>query len=212
MTRDDEFEEFLKRRTLLAKAVDEDIEPPRALDEVVLNQARKAVDTRRPSPITTRWAVPVALAATILLCLSIALNVGLHPRAEPETAAPASPAPESHTLASQTAAAPANPAPPSQAAAAPAAAGRAAPANAAEERAPQPTESPALARADAKREAPRTPSAPHPQDPKVWLAQIDALRAAGKTSEADAEMRRFRSAFPNYPAKPPAPASSEPPK
>jgi hypothetical protein len=34
--------------------------------------------------------------------------------------------------------------------------------------------------------------------PSVWLAEIDALRRAGRNSEADAEMRRFRSVYPDY--------------
>jgi hypothetical protein len=53
---------------------------------------------------------------------------------------------------------------------------------------------------------------PHPQDPKTWLEQIAALRAEGKTAQADAEMQRFRAAFPAYPAKPGPPAPSEPSK
>jgi hypothetical protein len=52
----------------------------------------------------------------------------------------------------------------------------------------------------------------HPADPKDWLQKIDALRAAGKIGLADAEMRRFRAAFPGYAVKPTPPASSEPPK
>jgi hypothetical protein len=34
--------------------------------------------------------------------------------------------------------------------------------------------------------------------PSVWLADIAALRRAGRDSEADAELRRFRSAYPDY--------------
>jgi hypothetical protein len=34
--------------------------------------------------------------------------------------------------------------------------------------------------------------------PAVWLADIAALRRAGRASEADAELRRFRSAYPDY--------------
>jgi hypothetical protein len=34
--------------------------------------------------------------------------------------------------------------------------------------------------------------------PAVWLADISALRRAGRVTEADAEMRRFRSVYPNY--------------
>jgi hypothetical protein len=34
--------------------------------------------------------------------------------------------------------------------------------------------------------------------PSVWLADIAALRRAGRNSEADAEFRRFRGAYPGY--------------
>lgn len=63
------------------------------------------------------------------------------------------------------------------------------------------------ARADA---SPNAPLDRHPQlyssdplharAPSVWLADIAALRHAGRNSEADAEYRRFRSAYPGYSA------------
>ena len=34
--------------------------------------------------------------------------------------------------------------------------------------------------------------------PSAWLADIAALRRAGRNGEADAELRRFRSAYPDY--------------
>jgi hypothetical protein len=36
--------------------------------------------------------------------------------------------------------------------------------------------------------------------PSVWLADIAALRRAGRNNEADAELRRFRSTYPDYSA------------
>jgi negative regulator of sigma E activity len=36
------------------------------------------------------------------------------------------------------------------------------------------------------------------RNPAVWLEDIAALRRAGRDREADIEMRRFRSAYPNY--------------
>jgi hypothetical protein len=36
------------------------------------------------------------------------------------------------------------------------------------------------------------------RNPAVWLADITALRRAGRRAEADVEMRRFRSAYPDY--------------
>jgi hypothetical protein len=38
----------------------------------------------------------------------------------------------------------------------------------------------------------------HLRAPPVWLADIAALRRAGRSSDADAELLRFRSAYPNY--------------
>ena len=38
-----------------------------------------------------------------------------------------------------------------------------------------------------------------PPEPTHWLAQIGALRRAGRTREADAELQRFRRAYPGYP-------------
>lgn len=36
------------------------------------------------------------------------------------------------------------------------------------------------------------------RSPRVWLADIEALRRAGRNREADEELRRFRSAYPGY--------------
>jgi hypothetical protein len=38
----------------------------------------------------------------------------------------------------------------------------------------------------------------HARAPSAWLADIAALRRAGRNSEADAELRRFRGAYPDY--------------
>ena len=38
----------------------------------------------------------------------------------------------------------------------------------------------------------------HLRAPSVWLADIATLRRAGRNSEADAEYRRFRIAYPGY--------------
>ena len=39
----------------------------------------------------------------------------------------------------------------------------------------------------------------HARAPTAWLADIAALRRAGHDSEAEAELRRFRSTYPAYP-------------
>ena len=74
--RDEEFEAFLKRRTLLPDLPEMlgKLEPPTELDERVINEARTAIHAQRQPVRSSRWARPVALAATILLCLSIVLK------------------------------------------------------------------------------------------------------------------------------------------
>jgi len=50
-----------------------------------------------------------------------------------------------------------------------------------------------------KTDPPRAaPASPRERNPAVWLRDIAALRRAGRDSEADIEMRRFRSAYPDY--------------
>jgi hypothetical protein len=321
---DEEFEDFLKRRTVLpgSMSVDEKLEPPGALDDIVVKQAREALKAQRQPNRPPRWAMPVALAATVLLCLSVVLNVRLNTnrptanvqrmtavnedkapespridatsaprnnyapvdataRAESSTTASAdasafapsgrererresvsgdipshevilperkvagSPAPRPPVVAepaegpppaarapTASAATPAPTAPeltasgatpsaiaPAPTASAPtpapAATARTPPAPSAEApavvgdaRLAEAREQPALA----KRKANEVAAAPHPQDPKVWLQQIEALRAHGKNAQADAELRLFRAKFPGYATQPVPPASSEPPK
>lgn len=48
------------------------------------------------------------------------------------------------------------------------------------------------------RAAARVMDGAHVRAPSVWLADITALRRAGRTHEADAELLRFRSTYPNY--------------
>lgn len=42
-------------------------------------------------------------------------------------------------------------------------------------------------------------SDPIARAPAVWLAEVAALRRAGRRGEAEAELRRFRTAYPGYP-------------
>jgi hypothetical protein len=271
----DEFESFLRTRTLLPNGMSDDdkLEPPKALDAIVLQKAREAIRARRPLNRTPRWATPVALAATILLCLSIVLNVRLNTnrpaanlrqmtaatadKTSPAPASPAAPAsdgerreksaagiasneailPETKVVESRAPRPPivaeaATPLPSESKRANASAADKAevlanrtraatrpsseAPSTAAADKAAQLADrsrTPAQAAADTPSTANSAETAPprHPPDPKAWLQQIAALRADGKTAQADAEMRRFRAAFPAYPAKPTPPAPSEPP-
>jgi hypothetical protein len=325
---DDVFETYLQRRSVLP-ALGDELEPPAAVDTAVLAKARAAVQThevdsrvevaekgnpgagadraaaepgRLPTGRPPRWAVPMALAATVLLCLSVVINISLNTnrpspnrermaeaRADLKASALANATAESNTAAGVDAAASgaardrvANDREPAEsvsgeiasrevvlprAKVAGAAAPRApievestAPAQGAADLAPTPSASAAFAAAnsggrvaspapappgaapggsaepaDAKAApgsheprvaaadkavmlakqagvaaaegtpAPEAARAARPADPKVWLKEIEALRTAGKAGLADAEMRRFKAAFPNYaiPAAPP---------
>jgi hypothetical protein len=44
------------------------------------------------------------------------------------------------------------------------------------------------------------------RDPEVWLADIAALREAGRWSEADAQLRRLKAAYPSFEPNPVEPA------
>jgi hypothetical protein len=104
--RDDEFEIYLKRRVRLdrrLRSLDRP-EPPAELDRIIIAQAREALQIAAPVPLlrAPRWPLPLGMAATILISLSILLDAGLkgamqkdaawRPRAElTVSAAPASP-------------------------------------------------------------------------------------------------------------------------
>jgi hypothetical protein len=50
-----------------------------------------------------------------------------------------------------------------------------------------------------KSDAPRAAiTSPRERSPAAWLAYIDSLRHSGRDHEAELEMRRFRSAYPDY--------------
>ena len=52
---------------------------------------------------------------------------------------------------------------------------------------------------EAPRFEPREVVIPPKKSPGAWLAEIEALRKAGKHAEADAELAKFRQRYPDYP-------------
>jgi hypothetical protein len=106
--RDDEFEAYLKRRRRIDRSLKslDRLEPPAELDRIIIGHAREAI--HGPIPVghfrgsglpAPRWALPMGMAATILLSLSILLDLGMKgamqrdaswgPRAARTVAAPA---------------------------------------------------------------------------------------------------------------------------
>ncbi len=78
---DDEFEDYLKRRVPIDKGPNqlEHLEPPPELDRIVIGKARKAIQGAAPIHLyrAPKWALPVGLAATILISFAILLDLGV---------------------------------------------------------------------------------------------------------------------------------------
>ena len=247
--RDEEFEAFLRQRSVLSggRRVAQQLEPSRDLDDIVLSQARQAIQSGPPLRVyrSPRWALPVALAATLLLSMSIVLNVSLNarrqsqalqevpqakagtgaktdvvassvaaPAAPPAATAPTPPAEVAETAVDAARSAP--PAPALEVPAAPAAReamreAKVAAATGSRDLASGSLSAPASETGAAAREPGMqslnsfAAAAGLDQDPKAWLQWITALRSQGRTAEADAQLRRFRAAYPDF-AVPPAAA------
>jgi hypothetical protein len=77
----DDFEAYLKRRVSIDRrlALIDRLEPPPELDRIIIGKARAAIQS--PAPVAVfkgpRWAVPMGLAATILVSLSMLLDLGM---------------------------------------------------------------------------------------------------------------------------------------
>jgi resuscitation-promoting factor RpfA len=79
LERDPEFEAFLKRRSPMHRRLSDfdHAEPSIELDRLVLSRAREAIESPPQAPVyrTTRWAMPLGVAATILIAFTIVLNI-----------------------------------------------------------------------------------------------------------------------------------------
>jgi hypothetical protein len=77
----DDFEAYLKRRVPIDRrlALIHRLEPPPELDRIILNRAREAIRGPAPVPVfrAPKWALPMGLAATILVSLSLLLDLGM---------------------------------------------------------------------------------------------------------------------------------------
>jgi hypothetical protein len=82
MSGPDEFDDFVARRKPLFPRPPDGIEPPAELDRLVLRQAREAIrsETSEPAYHGTRWGMPVAIAASVLVAATIVLHIGLTQR------------------------------------------------------------------------------------------------------------------------------------
>jgi hypothetical protein len=91
--RDDEFEAYLKRRASLKEGSTppEGLEPPPELDRIIIGNARKAIQSATPMPFyrAPKWALPVGLAATIIISFAVMLELGMRARQQKQIDAPA---------------------------------------------------------------------------------------------------------------------------
>ena len=180
-------------------------EPPRALDDAILAAARRSA-----RPWTQRWAVPLSLAAVIVLSVTVTLRIqheqpGIEvpvPQAAPArtvepAAEPSTPVAQTHEVkiprrkaaeqpAPAVAAAPADPAPPVPREPKPFA-------RQAEERTSRDAE--AVARAP---QVGPVQALKRVDMPERELERIAELRGQGRHDEADRALAEFRKRYPNY--------------
>ena len=200
MSGDDEFDDFLARRKpLFQLPAAHELEPPAEVDRLVLRQAREAI---RPSRELHEirgagWGMPLALAATVLVTVTIVLNVMVARKVDNTPS-------DIHQAAQRIdlAAPPATTAP----AAAPAAPTSNNPARPAADAAladlRRPATAPAVEPAPESRRAVTKAAPAWRHDTQSWLAEIDKLRAQGKSAEADAEMAEYKRQHRAYAASP----------
>ena len=91
--RDDEFETYLKRRGRIdrrLKSLDR-LEPSAELDRIIIGHAREAIHGPIPAGHfrAPRWALPMGMAATILISLSILLDLGVRDAIRKDAGRPA---------------------------------------------------------------------------------------------------------------------------
>jgi hypothetical protein len=208
MSGDDEFDDFLARRKPLFRPAEQDLlEPPDSVDRIVLRQAREAI---HPSPELQEirspgWGMPLALAATLVVAFTVVLNVAMPKKTNVSDANFAQvaqrrdePAPKVEQAKrapdAGIASAPAPPPPPPMPAASPPESHTPAMRDEARELASTSTLSSTQSPPNqAGRATAKTSSTPAwRRDSQSWLAEINRLRAEGKTMAADAEMAEYK--------------------
>lgn len=74
---DKNFEEYLEGKSTVSEKYAElgDVDPPAELDAVILAEAERAAKTHSHSAGKRSWVIPVSVAATVMICFSLVLNV-----------------------------------------------------------------------------------------------------------------------------------------
>ena len=198
---DPELEAFLRHRSL-TRGERERLEPPPQLDHIVLSRAREALEAEAdeepaavPPDRSVRWALPFALTATLVMSIAVvtvlkatrgpAVLAGSSAAIAPAQSVPTARAPGSPSALVEIRAAAPRPV-------------------SVEPAAPSPARSfTTAAQLSSSVVHAARKSSPQARDQGAWLAEIRALRAAGKNREADAEWAALLSAHPEAAGTPP---------
>ncbi len=185
---DHELEVYLQGRSELSRIYGDtrDVQPPTHVNDIVLTAARTRLGSKPlPRRNARRWAVPVSLAAVLVLGVGLVsvMQRQVSEVQELESAVPMSqdrgpglekrPAPPMRIMEMETRAQPAI------APGAPNGPAAAVSLDAAEEPMPRAT-------------------------PEQWLEDIERLRREGRSAEAEARLRAFRWRYPDYPLEAPS--------
>jgi hypothetical protein len=163
-------------------------EPPRALDAEVLSRAKLRPAAARPAGSKSLCLAPMAFAASVLLSVALVLAIAFGPQAVKVKNVDEAPRVYRAVVHGGENATPQAARPPKAARAA------------LHEIVPRFNQDPRLYSSDPPRLRTAAAAGDAARDPRAWLADIAALRRAGRGAEAGAEFRRFRAAYPNYPA------------
>jgi hypothetical protein len=212
---DAELEAFLKRRSMMHRRLSDidHAEPSVEMDRLVLNRAREAIETpEQPLYRTSRWALPIGLAAAILIAFTVVLNLDHHSAKSSASPAAAAAAPQTPAVARAASVREAERIQQQRVVSDSVAHSADVPGVASSATTSTPlvaSTAPAVAHGVLAAPAPPATAAPPPpvaaasdshSSPDAWLREINRLRAAGKAAEADRELTAFREAYPRHPA------------
>ncbi len=181
--------------------------PPALLDQAVLNMARREATSPPPRRITShQWMGALATALVLVVSLGLWLQRSTAPPQSPGASAMRAPAPEQKHKGLRVMQDQATPRLEQSAEAAKApmeSAAAEAPAqvmkNSAVKSDDPDTNSQANAQTDTGADTGADTAAGPEVDPVAWLQRIIQLQQAGDTQQASAELRSFRTTYPDYP-------------
>ncbi len=166
----DEWAEYAKLSELYRQT--QDLTPPQHLDAGILAAAREAVAPKKPVLLRLRlrrWAVPVSLAATMVLGIGLLLQIESQQAVDPVPMLETLPEIEPMQIVPAGSVQKPMAAPPLRAQTAP------------------------------RMESALSEELSLTRSPEQWLQEIEELRQQGRNAEAEASLQEFRRQYPDYP-------------